>query len=173
VENKATGLARAALAAPGLEALAARGLYAFVVDRGRAQALAADAPLDLAMGDSAAHYSLVVTPHPDFAARLKGNFSISQNFPNPARDLTTFRFYLPQAWGADGRRLAKAYRLRLNVYDVRGRLAATVAEGSFGPGLHALAWRPQAKGGGALAPGVYVYRLETAGFAQSLKLIVK
>jgi hypothetical protein len=136
---------------------------------------AADPAIDLALGKSgaAAHYSLVITPHPDFAARLKGSFNISQNFPNPARDLTTFRFFLPQAWDANGMRMAKSYRLKLNIYDYRGRLAATVAEGSFAPGAHALLWRPQAEGGGPLAPGAYVYRLETPGFAKSLKLIVK
>jgi autotransporter-associated beta strand protein len=175
VENRATGLQRAVLGLPGLQGLAARGLYAFLVDRGEARPLPAsgDAPVELAMGDSVAHYSLVITSHPDFAAVLKGNFNISQNFPNPARGMTTFRFFLPQAWGADGKRQAKAYRLKLNVYDYRGRLAATVAEGPFAPGPHTLAWRPQAKGGGPLAPGAYVYRLEAAGFAKSLKLLVK
>ena len=119
------------------------------------------------------HYSLVVTPHADFAARLKGNFSISQNFPNPFSTHTAFRFVLPQSWGPDGKRQAKAYRLRLNIYDYSGRLAAQVADGNFKPGSHTLLWKAQARNGGALAKGAYVYRLESPGFVKSLKMIVK
>jgi hypothetical protein len=173
VENAATGLDRAQLSLPGLAALSAQGLYVFLVDRGQAQAVTPEAPATVSMGGSASHYSLVVTPHADFAARLKGNFSISQNFPNPVRGLTTFRFFLPQAWGADGRRLAKPYRVRLNVYDFQGRLAAQVADGLYAPGSHSLLWRPEGRSGGALAQGAYVYRLETAGFTKSLKLLIK
>ncbi len=186
VENRGTGFERATLSVPGLSDLAARGLYVYLVDRGEARALTAGSGLQDGSGpatgaslgldapaDEAAHYALVITPHPDFAARLKGSFNISQNFPNPARELTTFRFFLPQAWDGNGKRSAKAYRLRLNVYDYRGRLAATVADGSFAPGPHTLPWRPQAVGGGPLVPGAYIYRLETPGFAKSLKLIVK
>ena len=118
-------------------------------------------------------YSIVVTPHADFAERLRGNFSISQNFPNPVRTHTTFRFALPQTWDAAGRREAKAYRLRLNVYDYSGRLAARVAEGTYKPGSYSLIWKPQAANGGFLAKGAYVYRLEVPGFTKSLKLLLK
>jgi hypothetical protein len=86
---------------------------------------------------------------------------------------TTFRFFLPQTWGADGKREAKAYRLRLNVYDFSGRLAARVTDGSFQPGAHSLVWRAQSLGGGGLAKGAYVYRLEIPGMAKNMKMIVK
>jgi hypothetical protein len=143
------------------------------VRQGSVQALEAGVPAALAMDGAVTHYSLVITPHADFAGRLQGDFSISQNFPNPVAARTTFRFYLPQAWGADGKRQDKAYRLRLNVYDFEGRLAATVADGAFRPGSYALPWNAQAKGGGALPKGAYIYRLEIPGMAKTMKLIVK
>ena len=74
---------------------------------------------------------------------------------------------------AQGKREAKTYRLRLNVYDFSGRLAAQVADGGFKPGSHTLIWQPRAKEGGALAKGAYVYRLEVPGFAKTLKLLIK
>ncbi|MEO6097933.1 MAG: hypothetical protein ABIW76_20640, partial [Fibrobacteria bacterium] len=105
--------------------------------------------------------------------RLKGNFSISQNFPNPVRTFTSFRFVLPQTWDAAGKRETTGYRLRLNVYDYSGRLTARVADATFKPGSHTLVWRPQALDGGVLAKAAYVYRLEVPGFTKSLKLLVK
>jgi autotransporter-associated beta strand protein len=173
VENSGTGLDRASLSLPGLDQVLGSGLCVFLVKRGEAIPLTAGEPAMLAMDGGATHYSLVVTPHPDFARRLKGFFSLSQNFPNPVSAGTTFRFFLPQAWGEDGKREAKAYRLRLNVYDYSGRLAARVADGAFAPGAHSLLWRPQGRGGNALAKGAYVYRLEIPGMAKTMKMIVK
>ena len=173
VENSASGQSQAALSLPGLAELGRAGLYAFLVRAGQVSALSAETPATLAMDGATTHYSIVVTPHADFAARLKGEFSISQNFPNPVVAQTTFRFYLPQAWGAEGKRMDKSYRLRLNVYDFSGRLAARVAEGAFRPGMHTLLWKPQGLGGNGLPKGAYVYRLEIPGMAKTMKLIIK
>ncbi|MDB5049237.1 MAG: hypothetical protein JWO30_2308 [Fibrobacteres bacterium] len=173
VENSGSGLDKANLTVPGLQALEAAGLHAFLVRKGEVMPVSAEGPAVLPMDEASTHYALVVTPHPDFAERLHGSFSISQNFPNPVTSQTAFRFFLPQTWDAQGKREAKTYRLRLNVYDFSGRLAARVADAGFKPGSHTLIWKPQAKGGGSLAKGAYVYRLEIPGFAKSLKMLVK
>ncbi|HKP96813.1 MAG TPA: PA14 domain-containing protein [Fibrobacteria bacterium] len=173
VENSGSGLRQAQLSLPGLQALENAGLHAFLVRKGEATAVHASTAAVLDMEGAATHYALVVSPHADFPDRLQGNFSISQNFPNPVSTHTAFRFFLPQTWDAGGKREAKTYRLRLNVYDFSGRLAAQVADGGFRPGSHTLIWKPQAKGGGALTKGAYVYRLEIPGFVKSLKLLVK
>jgi autotransporter-associated beta strand protein len=173
VENSGSGHGHAELSLPGLRNLEALGLHAFLVRKGEAVPVSGDAPVILPMEGRATHYSLVVTPHVDFAARLKGNFSISQNFPNPVQTFTSFRFALPQTWDAAGKREAKGYRLRLNVYDYSGRLAARVADATFKPGSHTLLWKPRALNGGILAKGAYVYRLEVPGFTKSLKMLVK
>jgi hypothetical protein len=173
VENSGTGQGQAVLALPGLEGLEASGLHAWLVRKGEAVALSSASPATLDMDGALTHYSIVVSPHPDFADRLRGAFSLYQNFPNPISAQTTFRFFLPQTWDADGRREGKGYRLRLNVYDYQGRLAATVADGVFKAGSHALAWKPASIRGGSLAKGAYVYRLEIPGRSKSLKLFVK
>lgn len=173
LENSGSGFDAASLSLPGLENLRSAGLHAFLVRRGQVAPLVAGEPARLAMEGRFTPYAIVVTPHADFAERLRGNFSISQNFPNPVRTHTIFRFALPQTWDAAGRREAKAYRLRLNVYDYSGRLAARVAEGTFKPGSHSLIWKPLAANGGPLAKGAYIYRLEVPGFTKSLKLLLK
>ena len=173
VENSGSGFSQADLNLPGLEPLLASGLNVFLVRRGEAVALKVGEPAPLAMEGATTHYSLVVTPHADFAQRLQGNFNISQNFPNPVMNQTTFRFFLPQTWDASGKRESKAFRLRLNLYDYSGRLAAQVVQGDFKAGSHTLIWKPRAKDGRDLAKGAYIYRLEIPGFTQSLKLLIK
>ncbi len=88
-------------------------------------------------------------------ATKPGAFALRQNVPNPAAGATTFSFELPA--GAD---------VTLAVYDASGRRVATVAQGYFPPGAHDV---PFANG---LAPGVYVYRLETASNSAARKMVV-
>ncbi|MBN2202558.1 lamin tail domain-containing protein, partial [bacterium] len=71
-------------------------------------------------------------------------FSLSQNYPNPFNPSASVEFNLP-----------RPARVRLEVFDVRGRLAAVVIDGErLNPGLH----RARLDGRG-LAGGVYLYRM--------------
>jgi hypothetical protein len=173
VENRGTGETRALLEPEGSAALASAGLKVFLVKRGEARLIEPGqaAALDIEAGQE--HYSLVVTPHADFAARLRGDFSISQNFPNPVTYLTTFRFVLPQSWDREGKRVARDFKLRIKVYDYAGREVARPVDGRFRPGAHTLRWAPLTPSGRPLAKGAYVYRLETTGFAKSMKMVVE
>jgi hypothetical protein len=173
IENAGTGETQALLSPAGLEGLAAAGLKAFLVKQGEARAVEPGESVALALEGGKSWYSLVVTPHADFASRLKGSFSISQNFPNPVRDVTTFRFVLPQTWDADGKRVSGNFPLRLNVYDYQGRRVGEVASGRFRAGSHALTWKPASKDGTPLAKGAYIYRLELPNFTKSLNLLVE
>jgi hypothetical protein len=127
----------------------------------------------MAIESDLTYASLVVTPHADFAQRLGGNFNMSQNFPNPVLHSTTFRFHLPQAWDAEGKRVSGEYPLRINLYDYSGRQVAEVAKGNFRAGSHSLTWKAATRTGAPLAKGAYVYRLETRGFTKSLKLLME
>lgn len=55
--------------------------------------------------------------------------------PNPCRDRTTIRFELPEPG-----------RAKLELYDVAGRLVATIADEDFEAGTHALAIEPPGEG---------------------------
>ncbi len=88
-------------------------------------------------------------------ARKAHVFALLQNAPNPTSGATTFSF-----------ELAEAADVTLAIYDAAGRKVATVAEGYFPAGTHDV---PFAK---KLAPGVYVYRLETASNVAALKMVV-
>jgi hypothetical protein len=83
-------------------------------------------------------------------------FALEQNYPNPARDVTTVRFSLPAAAGAT-----------FTVYDLAGRKVAATWNAAYPEGDNEI---PVNVSG--LAPGVYTYRLEAGGAAAARKMVV-
>ncbi|UCH77510.1 MAG: T9SS type A sorting domain-containing protein [Candidatus Coatesbacteria bacterium] len=82
-------------------------------------------------------------------------FALAQNFPNPARGVTTVAFTLPAAAEA-----------KVTLYDVAGRKVRTV-DTAGREGENDLAVDVA-----GLAPGVYTYRLEAGGEAAARKMVV-
>ncbi len=78
-------------------------------------------------------------------------YALLAPYPNPTTGRTTVPFALPAA-----------ARVELAVYDVLGRRVATLADGPFGAGRHAVVLD-----GSRLASGVYVVRAEADRWAAS------
>ena len=79
-------------------------------------------------------------------------------FPNPFRGRTTFAFALPAA-----------ERVTLELYDVRGRLVATLADGRRLPaGPHGLTWSTPP----GTPSGAYFYRLDMGSSIRSGRLLL-
>ena len=76
--------------------------------------------------------------------------------PNPARGRAAVAFSL-----------AEAGEVRLSVVDVRGREVAVLAEGSLDAGAHRAPWATE-----ALAPGVYVIRLQAGADVLTRQAVV-
>lgn len=72
-------------------------------------------------------------------------FALRQNQPNPFNPATTISYEIPA--GGSG-------RAALRVYDLAGRVAATLLDGAVEPGLHTLRFDAR-----DLASGTYFYRL--------------
>ncbi len=83
-------------------------------------------------------------------------FFLNQNYPNPFNPSTTIQFDLP----------VRSY-VTLNVYDVLGRLVATLVNDQQAAGSHRVTWNA-----GGFSSGVYVYRLQADGLVQSRKLLI-
>ncbi|MEP1151713.1 MAG: T9SS type A sorting domain-containing protein [Balneola sp.] len=83
------------------------------------------------------------------------DFKLHQNYPNPFNPTTNINYSVP-----------KRTEVSLKVYDVTGRLVATIVDnkvhsvGNYSITLNASAW----------ASGVYFYRLEAGDFIKSQKL---
>ena len=80
--------------------------------------------------------------------------------PNPTVDEATLTFSLPVA-GA----------VRVEVFDLRGRLVRRLASGAFPAGAHAVRW-DLSDGTRAVAPGIYLYLVATASAERTGKILV-
>jgi hypothetical protein len=74
--------------------------------------------------------------------------ALGQNAPNPFNPATRIPFTL-----------ARAARVVLRVYDVRGALVTTLFEGQLGEGAHTMAWDGRDAAGRPVSSGIYVYAL--------------
>ena len=85
---------------------------------------------------------------------------LHQNYPNPFNPSTTVRF-----------ELATAAMVRIEVYDILGRLLETLVSADFGEGYHEVEWIPMS------ATGIHFCRLEvtpkdgTAPIVQTRKMM--
>jgi|GEM_PF-1885425 len=81
---------------------------------------------------------------------LPATLQLEQNYPNPFSGSTRIVFSVPTG----GHR-----QLRLEVFDVRGRRVATLADGPRSPGRHEVQWDGTLPSGQRVAGGLYLYRL--------------
>ncbi len=89
-------------------------------------------------------------------ATLPSSFALHQNYPNPFNGGTTIVFDVKEP-----------AHVRLKVYDVGGRLVATLADGDYGRGRFPVTFGNQP----GLASGVYFYRIEMGSFSESHKMV--
>ena len=82
-------------------------------------------------------------------------------FPNPMRHQGQVQFFLPAA-----------AQVRLAIYDVRGRLVRTLAQGDHSPGLHTTSWESRADDGSVLGQGIYFARLDVDGQRFTRRFVV-
>jgi len=87
--------------------------------------------------------------------------SLGQNYPNPFNPLTRIDFALEEPGMAD-----------VSVYDLAGRLVATLHHGDLGAGEHHVMWDGRTDAGAAAAAGQYRYVLTTAAGKVSRSMIL-
>jgi ligand-binding sensor domain-containing protein len=90
------------------------------------------------------------------AMNLPTDFFLAQNYPNPFNPSTTIVFALP-----------RASRVTLKIFNRVGEEVATLVNQKLSAGQHEAHW--EASG---WASGVYFYRLQAEGFAQTKKLML-
>ncbi|MBK8127570.1 MAG: T9SS type A sorting domain-containing protein [bacterium] len=94
--------------------------------------------------------------HDSKAFGLPTEYALEQNYPNPFNAQTTIRFALPAA-----------STVRLAIYDLAGREAAQLVNGTLNAGTHSVSF--DAAG---LASGVYFYRIETENFVATHEMVL-
>ncbi len=86
---------------------------------------------------------------------------LHQNYPNPFNPSTNISYYLP-----------KRSHVRLVIFDVRGALVRTLADGVQGVGAHTSLWNGTNDTGCPVASGVYYYRIEADKQVITKKLVI-
>jgi exopolysaccharide biosynthesis protein len=94
-------------------------------------------------------------------AAIPENYHLQQNYPNPFNPVTTVRFGLPVGTP-----------VRVAVYDLRGREVNQLVDRWLEPGWHALVWAGQDRNGQELPSGIYITRLTSPAFTQSIKMVL-
>ncbi len=91
-----------------------------------------------------------------FAPPLPRVYSLAQNAPNPFNPVTRIAFALPRPG-----------RTTLRIYDLAGRLVATLVDEVLAAGDYERVWNGHDGRGAAVASGTYVYELRSWEFAQT------
>jgi hypothetical protein len=77
------------------------------------------------------------------------NFAKVQNFPNPFNPATTIRFAVKEP-----------AIVKLHIFNIRGELVRTLADGELGRGLYEKRWNGRDNIDRPAASGLYFYRLQ-------------
>jgi hypothetical protein len=88
-------------------------------------------------------------------------YALAQNFPNPFAGESTIRYSLPE----------RGY-VRLNVYNLAGRLVDTLVDGFIEAGEHEVVWIGRDADGAPLPGGVYLYSLQAGDFVTVRRLVI-
>jgi hypothetical protein len=94
-------------------------------------------------------------------AELPTDFELLQNYPNPFNPTTVISFSLPQK-----------EKVRLEVYDVLGKLVVTLMNEELSPGSHEVVWNGQSENGSIVSSGVYLYKLRAGQFSSVKKMLL-
>ena len=86
----------------------------------------------------------------------KFDFRLEQNYPNPFNPVTNIKYSLP-----------KASHVKINIYDINGKLVEELINVKQEEGHHLMQWKA-----GQYSSGVYLYRIITPNYTSTKKCIL-
>jgi hypothetical protein len=89
-------------------------------------------------------------------------FALLGNRPNPFDPSTVIRFAVP----------GEGATVTLSIFDVSGRRVRTLQDGFLPNGEHEISWNGLDEGGRRASAGIYFYRLESAEFRETRKMVL-
>lgn len=98
-------------------------------------------------------------------SNLPLDYGLSQNYPNPFNPSTKIKFTIPSV----GKHNAVAVQLK--VYDILGTEVATLVDEEKAPGIYEVEFSTN-NAATSLASGIYIYRIESAGFIETKKMVL-
>lgn len=99
----------------------------------------------------------------DVGVSTPRTFSLSQNYPNPFNPSTTINYTLP---------IGEMEKVRLCVYDLRGRKVKTLVDEAKKGGSYSIHWDGKDDIGMVVGSGIYLYRLTTCSTSLTKKMLI-
>jgi hypothetical protein len=88
-------------------------------------------------------------------------FTLHQNYPNPFNPVTTLRYDLPED-----------AMVSISIYDMMGRQAKTLVNGSQTAGYKSIQWNATNDEGKPASAGLYLYTIQAGQFRQTKKMVL-
>jgi photosystem II stability/assembly factor-like uncharacterized protein len=107
--------------------------------------------------------SLSIDDRPESSIPI--GFSLSQNYPNPFNPSTLIEFDVAGS-------KTKRVKVRLNIYDMRGRLIRTLLDGLCEPGKNQVYWDGKDNANAEVESGIYFCRITVGEFKATRKLLL-
>ena len=95
------------------------------------------------------------------AHEAPASFALEANYPNPFNPLTIIPFSI-----------AEDVQVKLEVFDVTGRLISTLINGPMAAGTYRVEWNGRNLAGHAAAGGAYVYRLSAGRYSHARGMLL-
>ena len=95
------------------------------------------------------------------ALQIPTQFALEQNYPNPFNPATIISFSLPERT-----------HVVLEIYNILGQKVRTLVNRTLPAGIHTVVFDSRDDNGHNVTSGVYFYRLKTAGWSRSMKMML-
>jgi hypothetical protein len=119
-----------------------------------------DAGVAIKFTTEAPFVSIIVSVE-EGTAFLDGSEGLLQNNPNPFSNQTTIAYFV-----------SKPVDVTLKIFDISGKLVKTIDQGKVNSGNHQVTWNGTDNQGKMLGSGIYVVRLQTSEFSDSMKMFM-
>jgi len=106
----------------------------------------------------------------DEIKEVPNNIYLSQNYPNPFNPSTTIKYSIPtppRPSPYQGQGVREGLFVSLMIYDILGRVAATLVNENQKPGNYEVTWDA-----GNYPSGIYFYKLSAGPYSQTRKMIL-
>lgn len=115
-----------------------------------------------AIKQSRLKYGEIITEIDNKSENVFKEYSLSQNYPNPFNPTTTISYTIPVVSS-----FSLSQDVRLTIYDILGREAATLVNQKQKPGIYEVEWNAENE-----PSGVYFYQLKIGDFLSTKKMIL-
>ncbi|TES90319.1 MAG: T9SS type A sorting domain-containing protein [Candidatus Cloacimonadota bacterium] len=85
-------------------------------------------------------------------------FQLSQNYPNPFRQSTSIRYFVP-----------RNAHVELAIYNIQGQLVRTIVKRVETAGIHSISWDGRDTEGRSVISGIYFYKLESSNSIKEVR----